>query len=80
MARSSGTRVVTVNDVLDGHAVLDIQCLDRLYLSGFVQGLQMPGGVVFFLRQIRGMPIASPSLFEQIGTAVPVYPVGVEDR
>ena len=69
MSRSSGPRVVTVNEVLDGHAVLDIQCLDRLYLSGFVQGLQTPGGVVFFLRQIRGMPIASPSLFEQIGTA-----------
>jgi hypothetical protein len=69
MSRSSGPRVVTVNEVLDGHAVLDIQCLDRLYLSGFVQGLQTPGGVVFFLHQIRGMPIASPSLFEQIGTA-----------
>lgn len=69
MSRSSGPRVVTVNEVLDGHAVLDVQCLDRLYLSGFVQGLQTPGGVVFFLHQIRGMPIASPALFEQIGTA-----------
>lgn len=23
---------VTVNDVLDGHVALDLQCLDRLYL------------------------------------------------
>jgi len=23
---------VTVNDVLDGHAALDLECLDRLYL------------------------------------------------
>jgi len=61
--------VVTVNEALDGHTVLDIQCLDRLYLSGFVQGLQTPGGVVFFLHQVRGMPISSPALFEQIGTA-----------
>ena len=26
-------RVVTVNDVLDGHVALDIECLDRVYLS-----------------------------------------------
>jgi hypothetical protein len=25
-----GARVVTVNDVLDGHVVLDIECLDRI--------------------------------------------------
>jgi hypothetical protein len=59
--------VVTVNDVLDGHAVLDLSCLDRLYLSGFVQRLQTSGGVVYFLHEHRGMPIASPAVFEQIG-------------
>ncbi len=63
-----GERVVTVNEVLDGHTVLDISCLDRLYLSGFVQKLQTPGGVVYFLHQHRGMPIASPAVFEQIGS------------
>ncbi len=67
MSRSTGLRVTTVNDVLDGHTVLDIQCLDRLYLSGFVQSLQTPGGVVYFLHEHRGMPIASPAVFEQIG-------------
>jgi hypothetical protein len=29
-----GTRVVTVNDVLQGHVALDIECLDRIYLNG----------------------------------------------
>jgi hypothetical protein len=28
-----GRRVVTVNDVLDGHVALDIECLDRIYLG-----------------------------------------------
>jgi hypothetical protein len=28
-----GRRAVTVNDVLDGHVALDIQCLDRIYLN-----------------------------------------------
>jgi hypothetical protein len=65
--RSTVSRVVTVNDVLDGHTVLDLSCLDRLYLSGFVQSLQTPGGVVYFLHEVRGMPIASPAVFEQIG-------------
>ncbi len=63
-----GERVVTVNDVLDGHTVLDLSCLDRLYLSGFVQRLQTPGGVVYFLHEHRGMPIASPAVFDQIGS------------
>jgi hypothetical protein len=65
---STGLRAVTVNDVLDGHTVLDISCLDRLYLSGFVQGLQTAGGVVYFLHEVRGMPITSPAVFDQIGT------------
>lgn len=68
MARSTGSRVVTVNDVLVGHTVLDLSCLDRLYLSGFVQKLQTPGGVVYFLHEHRGLPIASPAVFEQIST------------
>jgi hypothetical protein len=25
-------RPVTINDVLDGHVVLDLECLDRIYL------------------------------------------------
>jgi len=62
-----GERVVTVNDVLDGHTVLDLSCLDRLCLSAFVQKLQTPGGVVFFLHEHRGMPVASPAVFEQTG-------------
>jgi transposase len=35
-----GTHVVTVNDVLDGHVALDIQCLDRIYLNAYIPTLQ----------------------------------------
>jgi len=31
---------VTVNDVLDGHVALDLQCLDRLYQHGYLGQLQ----------------------------------------
>jgi hypothetical protein len=62
------TRVVTVNEVLAGHTVLDLESLDRIYLNGWVNGLQVAGQVVRFLHNHRGMPIASPAVFEQIGT------------
>jgi hypothetical protein len=69
MAGSAVPRVVTVNDLLDGQVVLDIECLDRIYLSGFVNSLQTLGGVIYFLHDHRGIPIASPAVFSQIGDA-----------
>ena len=41
--------VVTVNDVLDGHVDLDVECLDRIYLNGYVPNLQVAGQVVSFM-------------------------------
>ena len=32
-----------VNDELDGQVVLDIECLDRIYLNGYVPNLQSVG-------------------------------------
>jgi hypothetical protein len=56
-----------VTDAVAGQVSLDIPCLDRLYLTGFVPGLKTPGGVVYFLHEHRGKPIASPAVLEQIG-------------
>jgi Transaldolase/Fructose-6-phosphate aldolase len=60
---------VTINDVLDGHVGLDIECLDRIYLNGYVPNLQMGGQVVSFLTAHLGNPIPSPVILEKIGTA-----------
>jgi hypothetical protein len=60
--------VVTVNEVLGGHVVLDIECLDRIYLNAYVPILQSSGQVVAFMTQHLGMPIPSPALMEKIGT------------
>jgi hypothetical protein len=38
------TALVTAADMVAGHVGLDISCLDRLYLTGFVAKLQTPGG------------------------------------
>ena len=61
--------VVTVNDVLDGHVGLDVECLDRIYLNGYVPNLQVGGQVVSFMTAHLGNPIPSPAIMEKIGTA-----------
>jgi len=84
---------VTVNDVLDGHVVLDVECLDRIYLNGYVPNLQVAGQVVSFMTAHLGNPIPSPAIMEKIGTAfraavdrfatdnhIPVVRFGKDDR
>jgi hypothetical protein len=66
-AGAPGLAVVTAADMVAGHVGLDISCLDRLYLTGFVPKLQSTGGVWYFLREHRGKPIASPALFKPMG-------------
>src|SRR5215218_8465839 len=59
---------VTVNDVLDGHVALDLECLDRIYLNAYIPNLQVGGQVVSFLTAHLGYPIPSPAILEKIGT------------
>jgi hypothetical protein len=54
---------------LDGHVALDVECLDRIYLNGYVPNLQVGGQVVSFMTQHLGCPIPSPAVMEKIGTA-----------
>jgi hypothetical protein len=44
---------VTVNDVLDGHMMPDLECLDQLYLHGYLGQLQVGGQVIQFLTVVR---------------------------
>jgi hypothetical protein len=60
---------VTVNELLDGHVTLDLECLDRVYLNAYVPNLQVGGQVVAFMTRHLGFPIPSPAIFDQIGTA-----------
>jgi len=61
-----GARVVTASEILDGHVVLEIECLDRVYLNAYVPILQSSGQVVAFMTQYLGLPIPSPALLEKI--------------
>ena len=60
------SRPVTTADVLSGHVSLDVECLDRIYLNGYVPSLQVGGQVVRFLA-LRGFPIPSPAVVGRIG-------------
>jgi hypothetical protein len=64
---AAGSAVVTAADMVAGHVTLDVSCLDRLYLNGYVAKLQTAGGVVYFFHHHLGKPIVSPALFEPIG-------------
>ncbi len=59
--------VFNVNDLLDRHVVLDLACLDRIYLNAYVPNLQVSGQVVTFMKEHLGMPIPSPAIMEKIG-------------
>ena len=61
------TSVVNINDVLDGHVGLEIECVDRLYLNAYVPGLQVGAQVNRFLEAHLGNRIGSPAIIEKIG-------------
>lgn len=67
IAAGNAAGMVSVNDVLDGHVVLDLECLDRIYLNGYVPNLQVGGQVVTFLTGHLGSSVPSPALLGQIG-------------
>ena len=59
--------VTDLNQLLEQHVVLDLECLDRIYLNAYVPTLQTGGQVVTFLTQQLGYPIPSPAIFANLG-------------
>ena len=58
-----------VAEIIREHVTLDVKCVDRLYLNGYVPRLQSEGGVVAFLRQAGGRVVPSPAIFGEITTS-----------
>jgi len=42
--------MTTINDILKEHVTLDIECIDRLYLNGYIPQMQTGGQLVRFLQ------------------------------
>jgi hypothetical protein len=59
----------TVKEILHDKVTLDIRSVDRVLLNGWVKNLQMPGGVVNFIRLLRGWDIPSPVMLNNMTVA-----------
>jgi len=58
--------MATIPELLDGHVTLEVECLDRLYLNGYIGRLATGVGLVRFMREQLGKPVASPVVLGQI--------------
>ena len=58
--------MANIPELLDGHVTLEVECLDRLYLNGYIGALATPGGLVAFMRVHLGKPIPSPVVLGQV--------------
>jgi hypothetical protein len=59
----------TVADVLAEHVVFEVESIDRMYLNAYVPGLQYATGLVAYVHQQLGLPIASTAPLARITDA-----------
>lgn len=58
--------MASMPELLNGHVTLEVECLDRLYLNGYIGPLATSGGLVNFMRGQWGKPIPSPVVLGQV--------------
>jgi hypothetical protein len=59
----------TIAEILDRHVTLEVESIDRMYLNGYIPGLQSPAGVAWFLKHCRGARFTSTVLLDPISRA-----------
>jgi len=82
-----------IPELLSGHVTLEVECLDRLYLNGYIGPLATSGGLVTFMREQLGKPIPSPVVLGQVSERfreavktladaqqIPIYQFAHQDR
>src|SRR5450759_4487917 len=88
--------MATIPELLDGHITLEVECLDRLYLNGYIGRLATGPELSMFMRNQLGKPVPSPVVLGQVSekfreavrklaereehTDSPVRPQGAEGR
>jgi hypothetical protein len=58
--------MASIPELLQDHVTLEVECVDRLYLNGYIGPLATPGGLVTFMREQLGKPIPSPVVLGQV--------------
>jgi len=56
----------SINELLGEHVTLEVECLDRFYLNGYIHTLQLPDQLIAFLVQHCKQKISSPALLHQM--------------
>ncbi len=56
--------MTNANEILKEQVTVDIECIDRLYLNGYIPQMQTSGGLVYYLCQ-KGYAIPSPVILEK---------------
>ena len=56
----------SIDELIREHVTLEVECIDRLYLNGYVPKLQTGGQLVTFLMEHLKQPIPSPALLGQL--------------
>ena len=60
--------MANITEILRDHVTLEVECLDRLYLNGYIPNMQVPGDLINFLVHHRGNKIPSPVLLHRMTT------------
>ncbi|MFL6446651.1 MAG: hypothetical protein ACJ746_03040, partial [Bryobacteraceae bacterium] len=56
----------SIPELLSEHVTLEVECLDRSYLNGYIGQLATSGGLVTFMREQLDKPIPSPVVLGQV--------------
>jgi hypothetical protein len=66
MMKAQPKPLPTIKAILDQHVTLSVECLDRLYLNGYIPNLQTEAQLIHFLVRHLKFPVASPAVLGQI--------------
>lgn len=58
--------MATIPELLDGHVTLEVECLDRLYLNGYIGRLATGPALSWFMHDQLGKPVPSPVVLGQV--------------
>jgi hypothetical protein len=53
-----------IHTIIRQHVSLEVRCIDRLYLQGYMPKLQTSGGLCYFLHDYLGYRVPSPALLK----------------
>ncbi len=70
--------MATIAEILEGYVTLEVECVDRLYLNGYIPSLATAGGLTVFPREHLNKPIPSPAVLGSY-THLCFQPVGRQE-